>query len=173
MIQAAKILNLKRLLDHIQKVCLRISSILIITEDCLKALRIAQKYDLSLFFERQSIGSSWLESFRLIDNQNFKALSREMRYELLKNSVIHHLKTLTDRFTVEKEFLLDAVGMEIQMIFNFLDLVVHENRIVDLAVTKSTIFTPKNFYLTFLENCVKLDSISCNQGDAIVRFFVT
>uniref|UniRef100_A0A7M5XKG7 BTB domain-containing protein n=1 Tax=Clytia hemisphaerica TaxID=252671 RepID=A0A7M5XKG7_9CNID len=67
----------------------------------------------------------------------------------------------------ERKFFRETVvGMEIQMIFNFLDLEVYENRMVDLAPKKNPIFMPKNNYLTSLEKFVDLESISCNKESA-------
>ena len=79
----AKILNLKRLLDHIQKVCLRKSAgypLLSVDEQYLEVLRIAEKYEMSLYLERQEIHLCQLEGFRLFKDPKYKALNREQTW---------------------------------------------------------------------------------------------
>ena len=62
---------------------------------------------------------------------------------------------------LHEDFICTADGMEIEIIFNFLDLLVHENRVANLAPKKKAIFTQKNRFST-LESLINLDSISWN-----------
>ena len=84
------------------------------------------------FLENNEIGLSILEEIRLIRHSDFYGLSRGMRYELLKNTIIDQLVTDSDCHDKD-EYSLTADGMELKIIFNFLDLMVHENRTVDIA----------------------------------------
>ena len=163
--QVAYTLDLKKLQHYIQNVFLKTYTrdhSLIIGQNSLTALKIAEKYGMSSYLTKQSIFSCRLVVLDYIVDPSFDALSKEVRYELLKNTIIHQLVSDSD-YGSEDEYIRTADGMEIRIIFNFLDLVVHENRTADLVPQKKLILRPRDGFSTSSERNLDLDSISCNK----------
>ena len=90
------------------------------------------------FIEDVFSSTKILRSFSLVEWDNFEALSREIRYELLKNTIQHVFERKKwgnpALLVPKKERIIDADLMEMKLIFNFLDLMIYENRNEDIAV---------------------------------------
>ena len=110
-----------------------------------------------------------MKHFNLIKTPEFKTLHKEIQYELLKNSV---LKTYSQLNNETNHYMASSELMELQFIFNFLDLMVYENRTADI-VAKKNLWTSEPVGVDVIDNDdidLDLESISCpkNSPDCVI-----
>ena len=136
--QVAEVLALNSLKTHIKEEHIQKSCRSRIGHDQIEILNIACKYSMHSFIEDVFSSTKILRSFSLVEWDNFEALSREIRYELLKNTIQHVFERKKwgnpALLVPKKERIIDADLMEMKLIFNFLDLMIYENRNEDIAV---------------------------------------
>ena len=93
------------------------------------------------FIEETFSSAKILSSYTLVKTANFEALNREMRYELLRNSIQRSIEKKKWGYPApiapKKDRITDADLMELKLIFNFLDLLIYENKTEDVAVRKN------------------------------------
>ena len=94
-------------------------------------LLLAEKYNLRKLYALFMDEKPWLGDGgeKLIKNNKFfQQFSGKTRYEIMRNSIIH-------KYRIKKS--ADDVGsVELSIIFNFFDLILYENRTVDLSAKK-------------------------------------
>ena len=112
----------------------------------LTILRLAEKYKLHGLVQEITDKRFHLKSFSDMKSTQFKALSKLMQYEILRDSVID-LGNSND------------FKMEIEIIFNFFGLILVENRVADVAIKKKSYLNHRS-----QDHLIDLDSISCDES---------
>ena len=141
MLQVAKMLSLESLQGQIENSYLQCRCLAVkVGNTQLETLNIAYNHGLFEFLHKHFIRQKKvLKDFGLIKSQNFKAMNREMRYELLKNSINEKLLLVEKGFqgVKSRHRIYDQEIMELEFIFNFFNLMIYENRTGDIAAKKS------------------------------------
>ena len=167
MLQVAKIFKLKALEELIEKDFIARSwHSRIVDEEKIKMLNIAHKYKFTSFMNLQMEMGDGLENYHLLKSSGFKELHREIQFEIIKNKI--HREFLEG--VCQGELMLDIEFLELKFIFNFLDLLVYENRTVGLAAKKSDLTAVPSKLKTPIEELIDLDAISCSRDS---KFCVT
>ena len=150
-----KMLKLKRLRDHIEQENFmnqfnrRSSSIL--DESSLADIGIAHEFELYPFIHAIMERKTPLYNLNFIKTSSFKGLDRDLRFEILKNTISRKLKTRWCHVFELPEFHCNLEILELQIIFTFLDFIVYENRSSDSAPKKSFLVSPTNATMKSLE----------------------
>uniref|UniRef100_A0A7M5WQZ1 Uncharacterized protein n=1 Tax=Clytia hemisphaerica TaxID=252671 RepID=A0A7M5WQZ1_9CNID len=114
-------------------------------EDLLVILNVFHKYDIQGYVRQIMIKEMILETLNHSLKPSFKTLDKKLQMEIIKNSV---LKVYHSKF---KSGFTDA-----SMIFNFFELILHEDRVVDLSVKKDFLEPLKSPNID-----IDLESITC------------
>ncbi|XP_066928540.1 uncharacterized protein [Clytia hemisphaerica] len=128
-----------------------------IDSDFIDSLNIAQRHEMyTLVNKLLSNGyGAKLESFDLIETVGFKRLHKEIRYEILKGAIYR------ENDGNKEASYYDAELMELKFIFNFFDMMVYENRAVNIIAKKCLWTLP--FHEVTLEDSVDIKLISCEK----------
>eukprot|EP00111_Clytia_hemisphaerica_P000482 TCONS_00001385-protein len=137
-LSVTKMLKMKGLRDHIENEeflpLIRAPSVSIhLTDSLLAHLGIAHEFGLHCFVQKIMVRNVPLRNFNLIKSPSFNRLHRDLRFEILKN-------TINDQFSDSSHFNHEL--LEIQIIFNFFDFIVFENRSLNVAPQKSYVVSP-------------------------------
>ena len=116
------------------------------------------------FIEETFSSAKILSSYTLVKTATFEALNREMRYELLRNSIQRSIEKKKWGYPApiapKKDRIIDADLMELKLIFNFLDLLIFENKTEDVAVRKNWRKSVSDKEM-LLDEKINVESISC------------
>ena len=152
--QVATMLKLKSFLTHIKDTHLK-TTLFGVDRGAIESLNIAQKNGMHSFVQDELAKKTSLKHFNLIKTPKFKALHKEIQYELLKSSVLN-----TYRYLNKEMNYYTAEWMEVQFIFNFLDLIIYENRTADIVARKNS-WTSEPVDVNIEKDDINLESISC------------
>ena len=138
-----KILKLKAVRDHLEETrfnrLLRPSSSSSssswssLSESSIEKLNVAREFEFHPFINSVLVRKIPLQHLSLLNKSSFKEMDRELRFEILKNTI---KRKLEKRRRNEYDSQCNLELLELQIIFNFLDLILYESRNVEIVPKK-------------------------------------